>query len=79
MKNVKNRWIKNGVDKLTKVIKPNEKFPNKITVLICMTAFEGYSSSWERVFIADVLNPSLKSRFMQEFARFSRILAGLLE
>ena len=31
---------KNVVDKLRKLIKPNEKFPNKITVLICMT-FEG--------------------------------------
>jgi len=25
-----------------------------------------------------MLNPSLKSRFMQEFSRFSRILAGLV-
>ena len=24
IKNVKNRWMKNSVDKLTKVIKPNE-------------------------------------------------------
>jgi len=35
-----------------------------------MTTFE--------VFIAAVLNLSLKSRFMQEFSRFSRILAGLV-
>ena len=28
--------------------------------------------------IAAILNPSLKSRFMQEFSRFSRILAGLV-
>jgi len=25
-----------------------------------------------------MLNPSLESRFMQEFSRFSRILAGLV-
>jgi len=31
---------------------------------------------YERIFIAALLNPSLKSRFMQEFSRFSRILAG---
>jgi len=30
-----------------------------------------------RIFIAAMLNPALKSRFMQEFSRFSRILAGL--
>ena len=29
----------------------------------------------ERIFIVDMLNPSLKSRFMQEFGR---ILAGLV-
>jgi len=29
-------------------------------------------------FIAAMLNSSLKSRLMQEFSRFSRILAGLL-
>ena len=29
-------------------------------------------------FIAAMLNPSLRSRFMQEFNRFSRILAGLV-
>ena len=29
-------------------------------------------------FIAAMLNPSLKSRVMQEFSRFSRILAGLV-
>ena len=29
-----------------------------------------------RIFIAAMLNPALKSRFMQEFSRFSRILAG---
>jgi len=36
---------KNVVDKLTKLIKPNEKFLRKITVLICMKIFEGYGSS----------------------------------
>jgi len=30
-----------------------------------------------RIFIAAMLNPSLKSRLMQEFSRFSRILADL--
>ena len=45
IKNVKKRSIKNVVDKLTKLIKPNEKFPSKITVLICMPTFEGYDSS----------------------------------
>jgi len=28
--------------------------------------------------IAVMLNPSLKSRFMREFSRFSRILEGLV-
>jgi len=32
----------------------------------------------ETIFIADMLNPSLKSRFMQKFSRFNRILAGLV-
>jgi len=37
---------KNVVDNLTKLIKPNEKLLNKITVLICiMTTFKGYGSS----------------------------------
>jgi len=30
------------------------------------------------LFIAVMLNPSLKSRLMQEFSRFSKILAGLV-
>jgi len=38
---------KNVVDKLTQLIKRNEKFPSKITVLICRTMFEGYGCSWE--------------------------------
>jgi len=29
--------------------------------------------------LAAMLNPSLKSPFMQEFSKFSRILAGLVE
>ena len=33
IKNVKKRWIRNVVGKLTNLIKPNEKFPGKITVL----------------------------------------------
>ena len=40
--------------------------------------FEVYGSSWENIFIAGMLNPSLKSRIMQEFSSFSNILAGLL-
>jgi len=38
--------------------------------------FEGYDSSRVNFVIAAMLNPSLKSRFMQEFGRFSRTLAG---
>jgi len=38
---------KNIADKLAKLIKPNEKFPSEITVLICITTFEGYGCSWE--------------------------------
>jgi len=34
--------MKNVVDKLTNLIP--KKFPSKITVLICMTTFEGYGS-----------------------------------
>jgi len=30
-----------------------------------------------RIFISTMLNPSLKSRFMEEFSKFSRILARL--
>jgi len=48
----------------------NQKFPIKITVLIRMTTFEGY------VRISAMLNSARESRFMQEFDRFSRILAG---
>jgi len=70
IKNVKKRWIKNVVDKLTKLIKPNKKFISKITVLTCMTKFEVYGSSWENFVIVAMLNPSLKSRFMQEFGKF---------
>jgi len=43
-----------------------------------MTTFEGYGSSCDSLmFIAALLNPSLKSCFMQEFNRLCRILAGL--
>jgi len=42
-----------------------------------MTTFEVYPSSCENFFIAPMLNPSLRSRFMQEFSRFSRTLTGL--
>jgi len=47
---------------------------------MCMTTFEGYSSSslHERIFIAAMLNPSLKNRSMQEFNMFSRILASFV-
>ena len=37
--------LNKNVDKLTKLIKTNEKIPSEITVLICMTTFEGYGSS----------------------------------
>jgi len=57
MKNVKKRAFmkkikktlttlnKNVFDKLTKLINRSEKISSKITVLICMTTFEGYGSS----------------------------------
>jgi len=32
----------------------------------------------ERIFMVAMLNPSLRSRFMHEFSKFSRILTGLL-
>jgi len=65
-------------DKLPRLFKPNEKFPSKkMTILKCMTTFEGYGSSWE-TFIAAMLKTSLKSLFMQEFSRLSWILADLL-
>jgi len=41
--------MKSVVDELTKLIKSNEKFLSKISVLICMTTFEGYGSSGEKV------------------------------
>jgi len=31
-----------------------------------------------KIFIAAMLNPSLKSRFIQELSRVSKILAGLV-
>ena len=68
---------KNVVDKLTKLMKPNEKFLGKITVFICMTSFEGYGSIMREFVIAAMLNPSPKSPLMQEFSIFSRILTGL--
>jgi len=43
-----------------------------------MTTFEGYGSSWEKFFIAAMLNPSIKSRFIQEFSRLGRDLADLV-
>jgi len=44
-----------------------------------MTTFEGYTTALrDRIFIAATLNPSSKSRFMQEFNRFGRILEGLV-
>jgi len=59
-----------------------KKFPSKklITVLICMITVEGYrpTALHEKIFIAAMLNPSLKSRFMEKFSRFSKILAGLV-
>jgi len=58
-------------------MKPNEKFSSKMTVLICMTTFEGYGTSSENFYSCHV-NPSLKIRFMHEFTSFSRILAGLV-
>ena len=42
--NVKKTLNKNVVNKLTKLIKPNKKLPRKITVLICVSTFEGYGS-----------------------------------
>jgi len=78
IKNVKKRRIKNVVYKLTTLIKSNEKLPSKIIVLICMTTFEGYGLLMRDFFIAAMLNSSLKSSLMQEFNRFSRILAGLV-
>jgi len=50
IKNVKKRCIKNVVDKLTKLIKPSQKFSSKITFLICMTTFEGYTALHDRIF-----------------------------
>jgi len=44
-----------------------------------------HDDTWElllfmrELFIAAMLNPSLKRRFMKEFSRFVRILAGRLE
>ena len=77
IKNMKKRWIKD-VDKLAKLIKANEKFSSKITVLVCMTTFEATALHKRIFFTAAMLNPSPKSRFMQEFSRFNRILAGLV-
>ena len=42
--------IKNVVDKLKNFIKQNERFPCKITVLMCMTTFQGYGSSCENFY-----------------------------
>src|SRR6218665_3465490 len=54
-----------------------KKILSKITVLICMIRLRA-TALHERIFIAAMLNPSLKSRFMDKFNRFSRILPGLV-
>jgi len=41
--------------------------------------FWGLRLFMRECFIAAMLNPSPKSSFMQEFGRFSRILAGLVQ
>jgi len=51
MKKIKNvKKTLNKLTKLTNFIKPNEKFPSKVTVLICITMFEGYIALHERFF-----------------------------
>jgi len=52
-----------------------KEFKSKITVLVCVTTFQSYGSSSDNFLynVAAVLNPSLKSRFISEFSKFSRI------
>jgi len=57
-----------------------KNFPGKLAY--CLKMHDNVS--WLRLFmreffIAAMLIPSLKSRFMQEFSRFSRILADIVE
>ena len=47
-----------------------KKFSSKITVLVCMTMSKSFSREFP---IAAVLSPSLKSCFISEFNRFSKI------
>src|SRR6218665_2970904 len=54
-----------------------KKILSKITVLICMIRLRA-TALHEIIFITAMLNPSLKSRFMEKFSRFSRILTGLV-
>ena len=76
-KTVKIRWIKDVVGKLTNLIKP-KKFPNKILLLSEHAWQRGLRLFGREFCIAAMLNPSLKSRFIQEFIRFSMILTGLV-
>ena len=55
-----------------------KNFPVKLHDNVWELRLFRYGSLWDNFFIAAMLNPSLKSRFMQEFSRFSRILAGLV-
>jgi len=65
-------WPKNITT--TNLFKPNEKFNSKITVLVSYSVHHNVWELWLviREFpIAAKLNPSLKSRFLWEFNRFS--------
>ena len=55
------------------------KFPSNIRPLLSLVSYNVHANVWQlclfsREFpIAPMMNPSLKSRFMQKFSRFSRI------
>jgi len=55
-----------------------KKFSSKITVLVCVRNFESYGSLSENFLQIEptALDPSVKSRFISKFSRFSKIKNG---
>jgi len=64
MRYEKNKNVQNVDDIYTKLLKPNEKFSSKITVLVCDNVWELWRFVREFPTAAE-LNPSLKSFYLR--------------